>query len=366
MKDFFELRENKDKFIVKYSMSKKGPIRQMPFHLLVYAKKFLADKEKEGYKGIISKGGKPVKESVELDEAVSKVKTTMPDKVASSATRFGLKSKAQGGHVSISGPKGKLNDFLRAIIGRSSYGNASELSESVEEAYRKPTQAEIDADRRKDGKGKDTSSRYKNIKKKMYGNAMGGLKKEESVVDEAKLSDMGIHNKIADRNLLVKAIKTAEKMGGNMTGAVREIEKMKKGLSKHKAVQAALRQANESVSSADKKPQNFRDPETGKTKVRMVPVDRDIASQKANESVEPITENYRTLATHGMGTETKNSINVGRDVDYYEPKNGDKRQGRITKVTRSGYVVKDEDSGKSHAFAFHDRAKAKEIMAKEK
>ena len=131
MKDFFELRENKDKFIVKYSMSKKGPIRQMPFHLLAYAKKFLADKEKEGYKGIISKGGKPVKESVELDEA--------------------------------------------------------------------------------------------------------------------KLSDMGIHNKIKDRNLLIKAIKTAETMGGNMTGAVREIEKMQKGLSKHKAVQAALRQANEST-----------------------------------------------------------------------------------------------------------------------
>ena len=392
--------------------------------------------------------------TVNLQEASTKVKTTMPDKVASSATRFGLKSKSQGGHVSISGPKGKLNDFLRAIIGRSSYGNASELSESVEEAYRKPTQAEIDADRRKDGKGKDTSSRYKNIKKKMYGNAMGGLKKEESVVDEAKLSDMGIHNKIADRNLLTKAIKTAEKMGGNMTGAVREIEKMKKGLSKHKAVQAALRQANESVRSADKKPQNFRDPETGKMKVRMVPVDRDIASRKTNESVEineaadfmkmskellkhkskgiefekaaayvraihnnsavsvqdkafmgltkmlkdmedftkkttitkilkdngfrvrggalvreeveTIAENYRTLATHGMGTETKNSINVGRDVDYYEPKNGDKRQGRITKVTRSGYVIKDESNGKSHSFAFHDRAKAKEIMAKNK
>ena len=392
--------------------------------------------------------------TVNLKEASTKVKTTMPDKVASSATRFGLKSKSQGGHVSISGPKGKLNDFLRAIIGRSSYGNASELSESVEEAYRKPTQAEIDADRRKDGKGKDTSSRYKNIKKKMYGNAMGGLKKEESVVDEAKLSDMGIHNKIADRNLLTKAIKTAEKMGGNMTGAVREIEKMKKGLSKHKAVQSALRQANESVRSADKKPQNFRDPETGKTKVRMVPVDRDISSRKTNESVdleeavdfekmskellkkknlgiefekaaafarvmfmnsslhvqdkamkgmltlikgiddltvkttlikilkdngfkvkggrvmreevETITENYRTLATHGMGAETKNTINVGRDVDYYEPKNGDKRQGRITKVTRSGYVVKDENDGKSHTFAFHDRAKAKEIMAKSK
>ena len=359
---------------------------------------------------------------VDISEAVSKVKTTMPDKVASSATRFGLKAKTQGGHVSISGPKGKLNDFLRAIIGRSSYGNASELSESVEmseetalayqtpygtataykrdtkgmrgkqdgykltiktksgktvdlgshpnptkanvlsivknvmqkesveEAYRKPTAAEIAADKAKErrasgSKGPDSSARYKNIKKKMYGNAMGGLKKEENdleeqkyavkythptdkksgkttgplskaaaekkaamgnrvdkvggkytvirhvgesvqEVDEAKLSAMGIHNKIADRNLLIKAIKTAEKMGGNMTGAVREIEKMKKGLSKHKAVQAALRQANESVRSADKKPQNFRDPETGKTKVRMVPVDRDISSRKVNESVE--------------------------------------------------------------------------------
>ena len=36
------------------------------------------------------------------------------------------------------------------------------------------------------------------------------------------------------------------------------------------------KEENESVSSADKKPQNFRDPETGKMKVRMVPVDRDV------------------------------------------------------------------------------------------
>lgn len=406
--------------------------------------------------------------------------------------------------------------------------------DELREAYRKPTQAEIDADRRKDGKGKDTSSRYKNIKKKMYGNAMGGLKKEESVqegrktqrlvfdttskaskaeksakrlnlrtetesqggnyyvaatgdhkdisrwvkmsestskVDEAKLSDMGIHNKIADRNLLIKAIKTAEKMGGNMTGAVREIEKMKKGLSKHKAVQAALRQANESVDQTDEileesdtfhvKVGDGRDHMIVKTKAKnsreavkkiksQYPKDRvslyresvelseapdlmkmskellkhkdkGIDYEKAaayvraihnnsavsvqdkamkglldllknmdltdrttitkilkdngfktkggrlmREEVESLDENYRTLATHGMGAETKNTINVGRDVDYYEPKNGDKRQGRITKVTRSGYVVKDENDGKSHTFAFHDRAKAKEIMAKNK
>ena len=45
---------------------------------------------------------KIVKESVELEEAAAKVKTTMPDKVTSGAQRFGLKATTKGGHVSIS------------------------------------------------------------------------------------------------------------------------------------------------------------------------------------------------------------------------------------------------------------------------
>ena len=59
------------------------------------------------------------------------------------------------------------------------------------EAYRKPTQAEIDADRKKDRKGKDTSDRYRNMKKKMYGNAMRG-KVESTNLEEAlvKVTDV--------------------------------------------------------------------------------------------------------------------------------------------------------------------------------
>jgi len=75
-----------------------------------------------------------------------------------------------------------------------------------------------------------------------------------------------------------------------------------------------------------------------------------------------LDENFRTLATKGMGAETKKTINVGRDVDYFEPKNGDKRQGRITKVHATGYHVKDEKDGKTHSFTFHDRAKAKKML----
>ena len=46
-----------------------------------------------------------------------------------------------------------------------------------------------------------------------------------------------------------KAIELALDLGGNQTLAVKEIEKMKKGLSKNSAVASALRTANEDMTS---------------------------------------------------------------------------------------------------------------------
>lgn len=60
MKSFKDIRENK--FEVKYAKSKRGPIKVTKFMDLESAKKFLAQKRKEGMNGIISKGGKPIKE----------------------------------------------------------------------------------------------------------------------------------------------------------------------------------------------------------------------------------------------------------------------------------------------------------------
>ena len=48
-------------------------------------------------------------------------------------------------------------------------------------------------------------------------------------------------------NRVKKAIMIAVQMGGNMTGAVKKIEKIKKGLSKDKKVMQALRLANENI-----------------------------------------------------------------------------------------------------------------------
>lgn len=294
---------------------------------------------------------------------------------------------------------------------RKTLSNLTDLMKKQrKEAYRKPTQAEIDADKRKERKAsgeKRPSASYKSIKKKVYGNAMGGLKdaagqeftavpldttgevsggdrmsiaklnaimqkrtkdkrQKESVnleetnesslpphlqkiigkdgqIDKKKV-DQHVHGKktkvtdvtpkgygpkesveqvdeatMADRTVL-RAVRIARDMAGNHTGASKRIEKMKKGLSDHPKVKAALRTHNEavddwkkhhidrasanldnqkkkssniwkqlhkdaaslkksnseSVSTADKKPQNFRDPNTGKLKTRMVPVDKDV------------------------------------------------------------------------------------------
>ncbi|MEK9769689.1 MAG: hypothetical protein VW683_12265 [Betaproteobacteria bacterium] len=63
-----ELEEQTPDFHVKYAKSKRGPIQVTKFMTLDKAKKFLSDRETEGYRGIISKDGKPVKESAELEE----------------------------------------------------------------------------------------------------------------------------------------------------------------------------------------------------------------------------------------------------------------------------------------------------------
>lgn len=198
----------------------------------------LAAAGKEAMKALKSKEVY-VMESVELDEALQSVtkikfdyKDTMPKNPKPSDVgglkqdwnndRMAVRSaiKPLGGLVTDSEAPSRANKFVGTLsIG--TRGDASKLSNSAIQKAVKSKGAEIQ------------NNQF--------------MSESVESLDEVKLSDMGIHNKLANRNLLIKAIKTAEKMGGNMTGAVREIEKMKKGLSKHKAVQAALQQANESV-----------------------------------------------------------------------------------------------------------------------
>ena len=86
-------------------------------------------------------------------------------------------------------------------------------------------------------KGKKKDKPKTNISKsdaQKYADLYGGGAKVESI-DEAM------------SNRVKKAMMIAVQMGGDMTGAVKKIEKIKKGLSKDKKVMQALRLANENV-----------------------------------------------------------------------------------------------------------------------
>ena len=74
-----------------------------------------------------------------------------------------------------------------------------------------------------------------------------------------------------------------------------------------------------------------------------------------------ISENYRVLAKHGMGAETKNSIKVGTEVDYYQA-DGAKYMGKVTKMGPKSYIVRDDKTKKNYQFMYHDRVKAKKYL----
>jgi len=95
--------------------------------------------------------------------------------------------------------------------------------------------------------------------KKRYGNrwmeikmatAMNILKKKHGFKTEEKMKFKELREKYRSRfkaSEVAKAVEIALSMGGNMTGAYKKIEKIKKGLGDDPVVKDALKTANESV-----------------------------------------------------------------------------------------------------------------------
>ena len=77
------------------------------------------------------------------------------------------------------------------------------------------------------------------------------------------------------------------------------------------------------------------------------------------EEVE-LDENYRKAALKGIGAETPSTIKVGTGVDYYSPKDGSKHMGKITRMDKNGYEVKDEKTGKTFKFKYYSKDAMKE------
>ena len=156
-------------------------------------------------------------------------------------------------------------------------------------------------------------------------NALGPYGKQKLTGRE--ISTYFRRNKVSDAQVK-KAVQVALDLGGADSIARKEIKKFYGDMIlKSKEVQQALQFANESVI----------------------------------ENGQIIDENYRVLAKHGMGTETKNSIKVGTEIDYYRG-DGAKYMGKVIKMTPKGYIVKDDKNGKNYQFTYHDRMKAKKYL----
>jgi len=111
-----------------------------------------------------------------------------------------------------------------------------------------------------------------------------------------------------------KAITIAKRMGGNMTGAVREIEKIAKGLSDEPSVRAALRTANESLEE------------------KRVAQDKDVKSKPGTQP----KKYYKTLSKSEKEKRAahfaKQDYKKSDDDDDYKPAPGDK--GAKTKPSK--------------------------------
>lgn len=188
---------------------------------------------------------------------------------------------------------------------------------------------------------------------------------------------------------------------GNYSAAYSKISKLKKGLVSHPRVKDALRQANESVDAfanvkriakelQKESPNRYSPLQMAKAKK-----EREERRNKSGDSernryqslkqraygnymgglkddfayiVATLEENYRILATKGMGTETPSSANNIKkndiEMDYYDA-SGSKRRGKISNIDNETYTVRDLDDGKYRKYKFLDREKAKEYLKKE-
>ena len=137
--------------------------------------------------------------------------------------------------------------------------------------------------------------------------------------------------KLVGRPLVKKAIQIAKKMGGNMTAAVKKIEKLKKGLSKQIEVEDALRKANEGFASDAQRRAAFGSgyEEKGKKK-------------KKKESVE---ESYDIWMEDGSWGYTMTGLlpeaeYQGRKVKLGKPMQGDTKKFKVYVKNPKGNVVK--------------------------
>jgi hypothetical protein len=280
LKKGWELHEGKIQ--TKIAKTKKGKITVTDHDSLEDAKKHLEDMKKKGWNGIISQDGKPITEEDELDEVKTpKYGTTNLSKRSGGATVSAREVPGYGMEAYTFSNKTQADKHAKKVggetyhLGRVFYVRMKESVEFDEkksatdyEIYHKSFSAAM-------------QHAYEYAEKKGYivdpneidnKVALGPKKPSVGKTNRydlkagrktAHIQVYNMNNKTYELNMYIEEVQLDEgfsqkeiKMaigiasdkryaGGNMTGAVKAIEKIKKGLSEHPQVKAVLKRQNE-------------------------------------------------------------------------------------------------------------------------
>ena len=140
--------------------------------------------------------------------------------------------------------------------------------------------------------------------------AHGGDEMEESVKREEVMSNYNYRTEAHNPMLVSKAVRVAEKMGGDMTGAVEKIEKMGKGLSDHPKVKAALRMANEEFDLTEQKKKKDMTPDELEDELFDM---SQLMNMAITDGIWSKSKLINTLATGGF-----NKAKISKALDMYK------------------------------------------------
>jgi hypothetical protein len=273
-----------------------------------------------------------------------------------SAKMMGLKITMDKGRddtvIVMSGTKKKLRDFDAVARGKSSYGDPSTITHFDEEIVSEGKKIQDIVRKHKRELQKAQRSGNLDLSKK----AEDELSNWASSSGEIRGDDEDEFIDWLDSNLddLVKGKIKESTVTENADMVIHVDDKLQTNLVTKYATKFGLKSKKTKISWSGKDGVVVSG-DANKLKKFMSSVEKVF-----NEETE-LTENYRKLAKHGMGTETPKSIKVGTEIDYYQ-KDGAKYMGKVTKMSRQSYTVKDDKTKKDHEFFYHDRIKAAKLL----
>jgi hypothetical protein len=273
-----------------------------------------------------------------------------------SAKMMGLKITMDKGSkdtvIVMSGTKKKLRDFDAVARGKSSYGDPSTITHFDEEIVSEGKKIQDIVRKHKRELQKAQRSGNLDLSKK----AEDELSNWASSSGEIRGDDEDEFIDWLDSNLddLVKGKIKESTVTENADMVIHVDDKLQTNLVTKYATKFGLKSKKTKISWSGKDGVVVSG-DANKLKKFMSSVEKVF-----NEETE-LTENYRKLAKHGMGTETPKSIKVGTEIDYYQ-KDGAKYMGKVTKMSRQSYTVKDDKTKKDHEFFYHDRIKAAKLL----